>query len=91
MTAGPEPWRLRVDENCCQRSGVCVAIAPGFFDVDASGRGRPVAGTVPPESAVLDAAQSCPVGAISVVELATGRVLAPEPADGDGEQGEPTY
>jgi ferredoxin len=60
-----------------------VAIAPGFFVADSSGRSRPAAAAVPPDAALLDAARSCPVGAISVVEVATGRVLAPEPAISD--------
>jgi ferredoxin len=66
-----------VDRARCIGSGVCVGTAPGRFELDREHRSRPVAATAPPEQVVLDAAASCPVEAISVVDAVTGTVIDP--------------
>ncbi|MET7395885.1 ferredoxin [Dactylosporangium sp. NPDC005572] len=66
-------WRITV-ANTCIASGSCVGIAPDRFELDdAEGRAHPVTTDVDPDDeAVLDAVASCPMEAISVVDLETG-------------------
>lgn len=70
-------WEVRVDRYRCQGSGMCVGSAPDYFGLD-GGRSQPLAGTVDPDDVVLSAAECCPMEAISVSELDTGRQLFPE-------------
>ena len=67
-------WRITVDHTCIG-SGSCAGIAPDRFELDdVEGRAHPVHPDVAPDDeAVLDAVASCPMEAISVVDLATGR------------------
>ncbi|MET7423228.1 ferredoxin [Dactylosporangium sp. NPDC005555] len=67
-------WRITVDHTCIG-SGSCAGIAPDRFELDdVQGRAHPVRQDVAPDDeAVLDAMASCPMEAISVVDLATGR------------------
>ncbi|WP_330333763.1 ferredoxin [Streptomyces sp. NBC_00536] len=75
-------WQLDVDTRRCIGSGVCASAAPGRFVIDSAAdgtrRSRPTAPRVPSDDAVLDAAFTCPVEAISVVELDSGLTLFPE-------------
>lgn len=65
-------WRITVNDTCIG-SGSCVGIAPERFQLDeATGRSHPLAAEIEPDDAVLDAVASCPMEAISVVDLATG-------------------
>ena len=71
------PWRLSVDRELCIGTGVCAGTAPTYFDLEA-GTSRPKIELTPPDQELLDVARSCPMEAITVVETATGTVLAPE-------------
>jgi ferredoxin len=66
-------WRISVNHTCI-RSGVCVGIAPERFRLDdTGGPSRPVPPDVEPDDdGVLDALASCPMEAITVVDLDTG-------------------
>ncbi|PRW64493.1 ferredoxin [Actinopolyspora mortivallis] len=70
-------WRVEVDGQTCIGSGMCSAIAEGYFAVE-EGVSRPLHSDVEPNDEVVDAAESCPVEAIAVWERASGRKLAPE-------------
>ncbi|QKW05109.1 ferredoxin [Streptomyces sp. NA04227] len=70
-------WEVTVDRLSCSGTGMCVHSASGHFAL-VNGRSQPVGSPVPPDDAVLDAAENCPLEAIRVVDVATGRVLAPE-------------
>lgn len=70
-------WEVAVDRERCIGSGICVGTAPGRF-VLTGGRSGPVRAFVGPDGAVLDAAESCPMEAVTVRERGTGRLLAPE-------------
>ncbi|WP_433599281.1 ferredoxin [Nocardia sp. CA-135953] len=62
-------WRVEVSKACIS-SGICLAIAPNHFEF-VGVRARPTAGLVhDAEHAALlmEAADDCPIGAISVVE-----------------------
>jgi ferredoxin len=62
-------YRITVDRSLCSGFGSCVETAAGVFRLDGSGiASLLVAETDDP--AVLDAADSCPMGAIAVEEIA---------------------
>lgn len=69
-------WRLDVDDSCIG-SGVCAGTAPRHFALGDDNRSRPLAGTVAADDAVLDAAASCPVEAITVTDTDTGEPVEP--------------
>ena len=68
-------YRIEIDRSLCSGFGSCLKKAPEVFALD----GRGVATLVLAETdddGVLDAADSCPMGAIAVYELATGEEVA---------------
>jgi len=68
-------FRIDIDRTLCSGFGSCEELAPAVFEVDASGLATArVAQSDDP--AVLEAASSCPMGAISVFDAATGEQLA---------------
>ena len=73
-----ERWRIGVDQDVCQGTGMCVSMAPRHFEL--TGRhASPLAAEVDPDDDVVDAAENCPVEAILVTSARDGRVIAPEP------------
>jgi ferredoxin len=64
-------FRIVIDRSLCSGFGACVEGAPTVFALDACGLARAEA-LESDEPAVLDAAASCPMGAIAVYETATG-------------------
>jgi ferredoxin len=77
VSTPPAGWRLEVDRDRCIGSGMCAGMAPDHFTL-VDGVSVPSAGPVPPDDAVIDAAESCPVEAITVRDAADGRLVAPE-------------
>jgi len=71
-------WRLRVDKDRCIGSGSCQGLAPQRFGMDAGNRAYPLLPAVEPDELVLDAAASCPVEAILIVDLETGERVDPD-------------
>ncbi|CAL9295010.1 MULTISPECIES: ferredoxin [unclassified Streptomyces] len=69
-------WRIEVDRLVCAGTGLCLGTAHGRMRLD-GGRARPVDEVIDPDDAVLDAAETCPMEAITVRETGTGEVLAP--------------
>ncbi|MFI9235361.1 ferredoxin [Streptomyces cinnamoneus] len=68
-------WRVTVDRGRCMGSGICTSLAASSFVLDGE-RSRPLGGgESAPDETVLDAADSCPAGAITVTE--EGRVIGP--------------
>ena len=59
-------YRIEIDRSLCSGFGSCAELAPASFRLGADGvaEADPRAG----DAAVLDAAASCPMGAITVVE-----------------------
>jgi ferredoxin len=69
-------WHVTVARGTCVGSAVCTGIAPGRFTLDEQQqRSRPAHALMDPDEAVLDAAASCPVEAISVVDADTGEPI----------------
>jgi ferredoxin len=65
-----------VDHEACVGSGVCAGIAPNLFRL-VNDKSEPVQADIEPDEEVLAAADSCPMDAIRVIEVATGDLLAP--------------
>jgi ferredoxin len=70
-------WRLTVDKGTCIGSAVCIGTAPHRFVLDGA-TSTPIDDEIEPDEAARDAAESCPMEAIRIVEIATGTVLAPQ-------------
>jgi ferredoxin len=71
-------WQVSVEPSRCRGSGMCTVIAPGSFTMAAAGRSAATAPVVAADGAILDAALSCPLEAITVTDLGSGKRLAPE-------------
>jgi ferredoxin len=71
-------WKLTVDRFVCIGSGLCVGTAPRHFQLGPDRRSHPVSALIDPDPEVLDAALSCPVEAITVIESGSERSLFPE-------------
>jgi ferredoxin len=78
VSTAPAGWRLTVDGDTCIGSGSCAGIAPDLFTL-ADGVARAVPAPITPDPAAIDAAESCPVEAITVQDAADGHRIAPEP------------
>ena len=60
-------YKIVIDRSLCSGFGVCAELAPEIFELDAGGTASVRVGESP-DPAVLDAAASCPMAAITVVE-----------------------
>jgi ferredoxin len=69
-------WKVTLDQRKCVFSGQCAATAGEWFEITAQGT-RTVQDELDSNDDVIDAAEGCPVGAISVVNAADGTLLAP--------------
>ncbi|RLV08514.1 ferredoxin [Streptomyces griseocarneus] len=77
MKPGDDSWRLTVDRDLCVGSGLCAATAPDAFRLDDARRSRPVEEVILPSDAVLEAAEGCPVEAITIRGSAGEAVFPP--------------
>jgi len=66
-------WIPVVDPSECSAHGDCVEVAPQVFRLDEV---AVVVGTGPQEL-IMDAAESCPAVAISIVDDGTGETVYP--------------
>ena len=71
-------WRVEVEPDACIGSGICRSLAPQLFVLGDDRVSRPARDLVGEDLTVADAANCCPVQAILVTEVATGRLIAPE-------------
>lgn len=70
-------WNVTVDKDLCIGSGGCVLRAPEAFELDVTRQSCPRAEVMAASDEVLDAAENCPVEAITIVEEGTGTVVFP--------------
>lgn len=70
-------WSIEIDANTCIGSGMCAGVAPDHFEL-VEGYSTTLKDRTEPSDDVVDAAESCPVEAILVKEVETGKVVAPE-------------
>lgn len=70
-------WLIEVDRRACIGSGMCAGTAPEHFELR-DGCSHPLRSPVRPADEVRDAAESCPVEAITVQDAESGEIVAPE-------------
>ena len=68
-------FRVVIDRSLCSGFGTCADLAPNLIDLGRDGIAAARVGETDDER-LLDAAASCPMGAISVFEAATGAQAA---------------
>ena len=68
-------YRIVIDRSLCSGFGTCAELAPELFEVGPDCVAATPVGTTD-DPAVLDAAASCPMAAISVFDLASGEQAA---------------
>lgn len=61
-------YRITIDPSLCSGFGSCVELSPGIFRLDPGGKAAAVV-VETDDPSVLDAADSCPMGAIVVEEV----------------------
>jgi ferredoxin len=69
-------WKVQVDPTACIASGMCVGLTPEHFRLTGT-HATPTAEDVEPAEILLDAADSCPAGAITVIDK--GEEIGPRP------------
>ncbi|WP_326560829.1 ferredoxin [Micromonospora sp. NBC_01796] len=69
-------WRVSVNPNACVSSGNCVSIARGRFELTDDGA-RPRAELLDPDDDVVEAAETCPMEAIRIIDVTDNSVVAP--------------
>ena len=66
---------IQIDRSLCSGFGTCAELAPRLIRLDRGGNAEVRVGETDDEAA-LEAASSCPMGAIAVFEASTGRQAA---------------
>ncbi len=69
--------RITVDQDKCVGSTTCLHTARATFALDQSGKSSVVNPQGDGEATVIEAAESCPVGAITVEDAETGESVFP--------------
>ncbi|WP_329008171.1 ferredoxin [Micromonospora rifamycinica] len=77
MSAVDTRWTVTVDRDACIGTGVCAGAAPRQIEIR-DGKASALAPQTEPDEAVVDAADMCPMSAITVRDAASGALLAPE-------------
>lgn len=72
-----DKWRVEVDRSVCIGSGMCIGSAPNDFKLDSGRQSHPTADLLDSSEAIMEAAESCPVEAISIVAVESGETLFP--------------
>ncbi|WP_447037136.1 ferredoxin [Streptomyces sp. DSM 118878] len=70
-------WRVEVDRSLCVGSGMCVLTAPGGFVLDTARQSHPTGTESDADERVLQAAEGCPVEAITITLADGGEVVFP--------------
>jgi ferredoxin len=68
-------YRIEIDRSLCSGFGTCVDLAPHLIQLDDSGTAALRVGETDDELA-FEAAASCPMGAIAVYDLESGKQAA---------------
>ena len=68
-------YRIEIDRSLCSGFGSCVDASPAHFALDGSGVATALV-VETDDDGTLNAAGSCPMGAIAVFDAATGDQLA---------------
>ena len=68
-------YRIQVDHTVCQGSGLCAGIAPEHFELGDDYKSRPRLEIVDADDGVRDAAECCPLEAITLTDPTTGQPI----------------
>lgn len=61
--------KIKVDQDICIGCGGCVGVAPEYFALNDEGKSHPIKAYDPKDAALIkEAADACPVQAISIEE-----------------------
>ncbi|GAB2827066.1 ferredoxin [Streptomyces daliensis] len=74
-------WHVEVDRGLCIGSGMCVGTAPEDFRLDSARQSCPVTPDRDPSETVLEAAEGCPVEAITITLADSGEAVFPPEDD----------
>ncbi|MFJ8039330.1 ferredoxin [Kitasatospora sp. NPDC096147] len=77
MTAATGPLETRVDRTRCVGTGACAATAPADLTLTADGRAQTLRRSPSDLELITEAAELCPVEAITVHRADTGEQVAP--------------
>jgi ferredoxin len=69
--------RIHVDHNKCVGNAMCITIATQVFALNDARQSAVVNPAGDPEEQILEAAENCPVSAITVEDASTGEQLFP--------------
>ena len=69
--------RVTVDHNVCVGNSMCETLAPKVFVLNDDRQSEAVNPDGDTEEIILEAAENCPVSAITVVDAETGETLFP--------------
>ena len=72
-----QKYAITVDKFKCVGSTQCMQTAPHIFGLDKNKQSKVMDPNTEDKTKLLAAAESCPVGAISVIEIETGKQLFP--------------
>ncbi len=72
-------YKIEVNKHRCVGSTMCLQKAAHIFGLDKDKQSRVLDPGTQDKENLLAAAESCPTGAITVTEIATGKKLFPEP------------
>ncbi|MHB9862237.1 ferredoxin [Streptomyces sp. YIM S03343] len=70
-------WHVEVDRSLCIGSAQCVNHAPQAFRLDTARQSHPLSADMDVTEAVLEAAETCPVEAITITLLGSGDPVFP--------------
>ncbi|MFC7308511.1 ferredoxin [Streptomyces monticola] len=70
-------WHVEVDRGVCIGSGMCVAAAADRFRLDSARQSHPTEPETDANEQVLEAAEGCPVEAITITLLGSGEPVFP--------------
>jgi ferredoxin len=69
--------RIRVDHNACVGNAMCETFAPNVFRLNDNRQSEAVDPSGDSEEKILEAAENCPVSAITVEDADSGEQLFP--------------
>ncbi len=69
--------KVTVNHNICVGNGICPHIASKVFELNVDRQSEVINSDGEPREVVLEAAEACPVSAITVVDVENGEQLFP--------------
>jgi ferredoxin len=70
-------YKITIDKYKCVGSSMCVQVGPAIFGLDKNRQSKVMDEQTEDLNVLLAAAEACPVGAITVEEVDTGKRLFP--------------